>query len=57
MADAQQQYAAIEEQLRLLGRNLDAMHGGLQELDALIEQAEKRIPQCVPSPDVPPEAQ
>jgi hypothetical protein len=41
MAEAQQQYTAIEEQLRLLGRNLDAMHGGLQELDALIEQTER----------------
>ncbi len=36
MEEAQRQYATMEEQLRLLGRNLDAMHGGIQELDTLL---------------------
>jgi len=31
------QYAQMEQALALLQRNLDAMHGGLQELSALLE--------------------
>jgi len=45
MAEAQQQYAELESTLALLQRNLDAMHGGLQELDALLaELREAPIP-------------
>jgi phage shock protein A len=38
MAEAQQQYAQLEQTLQQLGRNLDAMQGGLQELDALLAE-------------------
>jgi uncharacterized coiled-coil protein SlyX len=38
MAEAQQQYDQAEATLRLLGRNLDAMQGGLQELDNLLAE-------------------
>lgn len=40
MDAAKAQYAQLEAQLHALGRNLDAMQGGLQELDALITAAE-----------------
>lgn len=36
MEQAQQEYAQIEAMLAQLQRNIDAMHGGLQELDALL---------------------
>ena len=39
-AEAQRQYAEMEQALTLLQRNLDAMHGGLQELDALLAELE-----------------
>lgn len=35
---AEQQYAELERTLLLLQRNIDAMHGGLQELDALLAE-------------------
>lgn len=35
---AKAEYAELERSLGLLGRNLDAMHGGLQELDALLAE-------------------
>lgn len=35
-AQAEQEYNALEARLALLQRNLDAMHGGLQELEALL---------------------
>jgi phage shock protein A len=38
MAEAQQQYAQLEQTLQQLGRNLDAMQGGLQELDSLLAE-------------------
>lgn len=40
MEQARQEYARLEQMLMTLGRNLDAMHGGVQELDALIEELE-----------------
>lgn len=33
---AQAEYATLEQAIALLGRNIDAMHGGLQELDGLL---------------------
>lgn len=36
---AQQQYDQLESTLRALDRQICAMHGGLQELDALLEIA------------------
>jgi regulator of protease activity HflC (stomatin/prohibitin superfamily) len=38
-AEAQQQYEQLEQTLKLLDRNICAMAGGLQELDALLEEA------------------
>lgn len=35
-AQAEQEYSTLEARLALLQRNLDAMHGGLQELAALL---------------------
>lgn len=35
-AQAEQEYNALEARLALLQRNLDAMYGGLQELEALL---------------------
>lgn len=35
--EGKQQYAQLEHALAMLQRNLDAMHGGLQELDALLQ--------------------
>ena len=40
-AQAEQQYAELERTLRLLDRNICAMQGGLQELDALLAEAEQ----------------
>lgn len=40
IAQARQQYAELEESLRLLDRQLCAMAGGIQELDALLKEAE-----------------
>lgn len=45
-AQAQQEYAQLEQMLLQLGRNLDGMHGGLQELDALL----KEFAPCAESP-------
>jgi transposase len=42
MESAKQQYAELEQALNLLQRNIDAMHGGLQELDALLKDDEER---------------
>jgi chaperonin cofactor prefoldin len=39
LAEAQQQYAELEQTLAGLDRQLCAMHGGLQELDALLAEA------------------
>jgi phage shock protein A len=36
LAEAQQQYDQLEQALRQLDRQLCAMHGGMQELDALL---------------------
>lgn len=36
LAEAQQQYAQLEATLTQLDRSMCAMHGGLQELDALL---------------------
>ena len=36
LAEAQQQYAQLEQMLKELDRQLCAMAGGLQELDALL---------------------
>jgi septation ring formation regulator EzrA len=41
MEQAQQQYSELEQTLALLQRNIDAMHGGVQELDALLAELEK----------------
>lgn len=41
MAEARQQYTKLEATLAVLDRNLCAMHGGLQELDALLAEAER----------------
>jgi len=40
LEQAQQQYNELEAMLRTLDRQLCAMHGGLQELDALLAAAE-----------------
>ena len=40
-AQAEQQYAELERTLNLLDRNICAMQGGLQELDALLAEAEQ----------------
>lgn len=37
VAEAQQQYDQLEAALRTLDRQLCAIHGGLQELDALLQ--------------------
>jgi uncharacterized protein YlxW (UPF0749 family) len=44
MAEAQQQYAQLEQTLQQLGRNLDAMQGGLQELDNLLAEPIDELP-------------
>jgi hypothetical protein len=46
LAQAKQEYEAIERMLAQLDRNICAMHGGVQELDALLES---------PPPDPPPD--
>jgi predicted nucleic acid-binding Zn-ribbon protein len=47
MAEAQQQYEQLEQTLKLLDRQLCAMAGGLQELDALLEQEQQTTePSC-----------
>lgn len=46
-AEAEAQYSQLEQALALLGRNIDAMHGGIQELDALLKGD---IPPCDDSP-------
>jgi predicted nucleic acid-binding Zn-ribbon protein len=47
MAEAQQQYEQLEQTLKLLDRNICAMAGGLQELDALLEQEQQTTePSC-----------
>jgi hypothetical protein len=46
LAEAQQQYDQSEATLRLLGRNLDAMQGGLQELDALLVSPAEAEARC-----------
>lgn len=38
LAQAQQQYAELEQTLAMLDRQMCAMHGGLQELDALLAE-------------------
>lgn len=38
---AEQQYNTLEAQLALLQRNIDAMHGGVQELDDLLQELNK----------------
>ena len=38
LAEAQQQYNELEQTLHALDRQLCAMHGGLQELDALLAE-------------------
>ena len=48
MTQAQQQYAELEQALRLLDRQLCAMAGGLQELDALLETNEES--ECLSNP-------
>jgi regulator of protease activity HflC (stomatin/prohibitin superfamily) len=46
-AEAQQQYEQLEQTLKLLDRNICAMAGGLQELDALLEQEQQTTePSC-----------
>lgn len=39
LAEGQQQYQQLENALAMLQRNLDAMHGGLQELEALLQES------------------
>jgi predicted nucleic acid-binding Zn-ribbon protein len=47
MAEAQQQYEQLEQTLKLLDRNICAMAGGLQELEALLEQEQQTAePSC-----------
>jgi chromosome segregation ATPase len=47
MAEAQQQYEQLEQTLKLLDRQLCAMAGGLQELDALLHQEQQTTePSC-----------
>lgn len=46
MAQAQQQYAELEQTLTLLDRQLCAMAGGLQELDDLLEASKEDAQQC-----------
>lgn len=46
MGQAQQEYNQLEQMLAELQRNLDAMHGGIQELDALL----------IVEPELPPTA-
>jgi small-conductance mechanosensitive channel len=47
MAEARQQYDQLEQTLKLLDRNICAMAGGLQELDALLEQEQQTTePSC-----------
>lgn len=41
LAEAQQQYAQLETMLHTLDRQLCAMHGGLQELDALLAEQDR----------------
>lgn len=41
LAEAQQQYAQLETILHTLDRQLCAMHGGLQELDALLAEHDR----------------
>lgn len=41
LAQAQQQYDQLEQALKLLDRQLCAMTGGLQELDALLSDDER----------------
>lgn len=38
MNETKAQYDQLEATLKLLGRNLDAMQGGLKELDALLKE-------------------
>jgi septation ring formation regulator EzrA len=46
-AQARQQYDQLEQTLKLLDRNICAMAGGLQELDALLEQEQQTTePSC-----------
>lgn len=40
LAQAKEQYEAIERTLAQLDRQICAMHGGLQELDTLLEGTE-----------------
>lgn len=45
IAEAQQEYDQLESMLCTLDRQLCAMHGGLQELDALLAAPE--VPECI----------
>jgi phage shock protein A len=47
LSQARQQYDQLEQTLKLLDRNICAMAGGLQELDALLEQEQQTTePSC-----------
>jgi phage shock protein A len=49
VAQAQQQYAQIETLLHELDRQICGMHGGLQELSALIAESEAAAPTVEPA--------
>lgn len=44
METAKAQYGDLERALALLQRNIDAMHGGLQELESLITSEDDHAP-------------